>query len=158
MSQGPAGCRVPRHTPGTRPGARASSTGEFAAELVTRVVQGLVERTAGGPEPLGQDIDRHAVERKRELVRPGREATLTAKVIESGEHRDHRIVCCLIGDVVEIAAANVRQHAPAAGDLEPRRAQQYGVQACDQPKVGRSFARASSGSASNMLRQPGQQK
>jgi hypothetical protein len=68
---------------------------------------------------------------QRELVDPGREAAGAAKVVEPSEHADERVVGGLVGDVVEVVAAQVRQHRAAAGALEPRGAQEQGVQARD---------------------------
>ena len=43
-----------------------AAAGKLDAKLAAGVVQGLVERAARGPEPLGEDVDRHAVERERD--------------------------------------------------------------------------------------------
>ena len=55
--------RVHAQCPTRSPRARAAPR-QVGAQLSPRVVQCLVERTAGGAEPLGQHVERHAVERE----------------------------------------------------------------------------------------------
>jgi len=54
------------------------------------------------------------------------------KVVETGEHADEGVVGGLVGDVVEVVAAQVRERRATAGALEPRRAQEQGMQASDR--------------------------
>jgi hypothetical protein len=68
---------------------------------------------------------------QRELVDPGREAAGAAKVVEPSEHADERVVGGLVGDVVEVVAAQVRKRRAAPGALEPRGTQEQGMQARD---------------------------
>ena len=53
-----------------------------------------------------------------ELVRPGREPALAAEVVELGEDGQQRVVGALLGEVLAIAAPQVRQGAAAAAHLE----------------------------------------
>ena len=69
---------------------------------------------------------------QRELVRPGREAALAAKVVEAAKHRHRRVVRSLLRELVELAAARLRERLPAAGHLEPRRFEEQRVQAGDR--------------------------
>ena len=177
---------------------RRARVGEPPPQLAARVVQRLVERAARRREPLGEHVDRDAVERERdehaalmrrqalldrllqglqelallgrlvrseraareerpglrlerhlpslpgpaaqldarleqgELVHPGAEAARAAEVVEPRQHAHQRVGGGLARDVVERLAAQVRQHRPAAGDLEPGGAQQERVQPRDR--------------------------
>jgi hypothetical protein len=87
---------------------------------------GLERQLAVLPGAAAQ-LHRRLVE--RELVRPGREATVAAKGRELRENRDERVVGCLLGEVLAVAAAKMRHCNPPPRDLEARRAQQQLVQA-----------------------------
>src|SRR5205823_8081828 len=65
------------------------------------------------------ELDRRLEE--GELVRPRGEPALAAEAIEPGEDRDQCVVRGLVGDVVELVAAEVRHRAPPPGDLESGR-------------------------------------
>jgi hypothetical protein len=69
---------------------------------------------------------------ERELVRPRREAAVAAEAVELGEDGDERVVGALVRQVVVIAAAQVRHRRAAAGDLEPRGAQEQRVELLDR--------------------------
>jgi hypothetical protein len=55
-----------------------------------------------------------------------------AVVVEPGEDAHQRVVRRLERDVVELVAAEVRKHRPAAGNLEPCGAEQKRVHAFDR--------------------------
>src|SRR5215218_7697423 len=64
-----------------------------------------------------------------ELVRPRREAAGAAKAVQSRQDGDERVVGRLVGDVVEVVAAQMRESRPAAGAFEARGAQEELVEA-----------------------------
>ncbi len=73
----------------------------------------------------------HARLEQGELVGPGGEAALAAVGVELGQHRHERVVGALVGDVVELLAADVARGARSAADLEARGAQEQLVQSPD---------------------------
>jgi hypothetical protein len=66
---------------------------------------------------------------QRELVRPGAEAALASIAVELAEHGHHRVAGRLMGQIVEISAAQVRMRAAPAIELEACGAKEQLVQA-----------------------------
>lgn len=74
---------------------------------------------------------------QRELVRPGGEATDSAKLVELGQHGHDGIIGRLHRDVIEVLTAHVDDTRAAARDLEPSGAQQQLMEALDRLVVDR---------------------
>jgi hypothetical protein len=98
---------------GLLPGAKAEAVGHAVPRL------GIEVDAGGAPEMaanLVRDLD------DRELRRPGGEEAFAAKAVELCEDRDERVVRRLVGEIVELGAAEREPRAApgdlAAGDLE----------------------------------------
>jgi hypothetical protein len=87
------------------------------------------------PQPSAEFGGRLAL---REATCPGGEEAVTAKAIELGEDRDHRVVGGLNGKVIEIAAGRVGERRRAAADLESRLPIEKGVEATNRLVLARS--------------------
>ena len=81
-----------------------------------------LERDLAAPPRAAPDL--HGRLEQRELVRPGREPAPALEVVQPPEHRDGRVARRFLGDLGELAAAEVGEGRPAPRDLEPRCAQE----------------------------------
>ena len=84
-----------------------------------------ISRPCPLPSPLSH-LGRGFVE--RELVRPGREATIATEVAQLAQDRDERVVGALVSEIVIVAAAQMRSARASAVYLKARRSQQQRVQ------------------------------
>ena len=135
------------HTPFLHPFLKAKARiGQVPPELLTRVVQSLVERPARRREPLGEHVDRHPVQCKR-----NEDAALVWRQDRVDRVLDHAEELTLLGFLVgrdptapdqgptlgleRDLAAVPRASAQLHGGLEERETERYG-------KVAGDFARA----------------